>query len=416
MTGGFSMNKQFKRFLAFFLSLAIVLCTSGSFQSFAADKSAAAAAEDGDTFETAREVTGSFKAVIKKTSSFYKFTAAQNGFYRISGDLPDKGVYLEVYDSEKSYMHYEDGSFWKEGLETGFDDFIVLDEGSTYYFKISLFYGNSAPVLPISFDVDIEYLGVITEALPVSLPDKLVYIKDIDENKYSGPDFQYYEFRFDITGAVCSVEFSQGQSVELRGIEIEYALTKSYNNERRQLGENTVYFKFGETTAFSFVITLIENPVESIEVVRLPDKTNYTYGIDGTLSADGCFSPAADMTGLQIKVSYTDGTHKIFDWESCCGGWTYASDTSIIEGYMANAYCHMVCDPCETSVELDYLTKTTDFKINISAPKFSEKISILFSAIRLSFAENIFVFYYLPLILFSIPTNFFNMLFKLIKM
>lgn len=404
------MSKMFKKGLSLLLCATLLLCVF-TIQSFAVEKNGILDGGKNNKIETAIEVTGDFTATINKEYMFYKFTPTQSGFYRVSGDLPDIGAYLWVYDSLMNDIDYnKTGSFWNYSSDTGFEEFLNLEAGETYYFEIGLYYDEVLLTGSVSFDVSIDYLGSITGATLVSPPDKLTYIRGVDEDDYTSPDFMYYYFYFDITGAFADVTFSQGQTYTLCDYALENAFEKSYDSEKRQLGENTVYFKLGDTVMFSFVITLIENPVESIEIVRLPDKTVYTFGIDGSLDYD-YFYPQTDFTGLQVKINYTNGTSKTVDWEN---SEDYGSGVMLVDGYPLYADCYGAGEPGDAAVEVYYLTKTAEFNISINSPSFIQKLSILFSDSYWG-ARNFFL-YILPAILFAAPVEFFTKLFKLIKM
>lgn len=406
------MSKMFKKCLSLFLCATLLLCVF-TIQSFAVEKNGILDGGKNNKIETAIEVTGDFTATINKEYMFYKFTPTQSGFYRVSGDLPDIGAYLWVYDSLMNDIDYnKTGSFWNYSSDTGFEEFLNLEAGETYYFEIGLYYDEVLLTGSVSFDVSIDYLGSITGATLVSPPDKLTYIKGVDEYDYTSPDFIYYEFYFDITGAFADVTFSQGQTYTLCDYALEIAFEKSYDTEKRHLGVNNVYFSYDGTVMFTFTITLIENPVESIEIVRLPDKTVYTFGIDGSLDYD-YFYPQTDFTGLQVKINYTGGTSKTVDWEN---SEDYGSGVMIVNGYPLYADCYGTDEPGDAAVEVYYLTKTAEFNISINSPSFFEKLSILFNITFTATLDSFSELSYLPYILFAAPINFFTMLFKLIKM
>ncbi len=408
------MKKTFKKGLAVLLSATLAFCAL-AMPSYAAADNGLLIGDKDNTIETASEVTGSFTATINVMHTYYKFTPTQSGYYHVSGNSEDESVYFWAYDSNYYDLCYGDGSFWTNDDENGFDAYLNLEAGEMYYFEVGFYYDvllNGS----ISFDVTLDYLGSITGATLVSPPDKLTYIQGYDENDYSGPDYIYYEFGFDITGALANVTFPGGQTVTLNDWAIEEVFERSYDSEKRHLGDNTVYYKLGDTVMFSFVITLIENPVESIEILHLPNKTDYTYGIDGTMR-NGGFKPDFDWTGFQVKINYTNDTSKTVNWVEYT---EQSSDHYIyIDGYIMYCGCYGLYNPGEVDFDINYLGQSAEFTLNITPPSFAEKLQILFEGIRQLSPNDFLIIIFFPIYLLSQqyeePVYNIGQLFDLIK-
>ena len=355
------MIKALKKGLALLLSAILAFCAL-TMPSYAVSKNGSSDGGEDNTFEKAYEITGSFRAIINVWRTYYKFTPTSDGCYRFSGNPSEAGIAFSAYDSTHKFLG--GGSDWTSDDNTGFDACLNFEAGETYYFKIYSNYSDELSDVPVAFDITMTYLGTISDAMLVSPPDKLAYIKGYDYTDHSEPDYIYYEFYLDLTGALTNVTFSGGQTVTLKGRAIEAVFKRSYDSDKHHLGDNNVYYKLGDTVMFSFVIKLIENPVESIEIVRLPDKTDYNFGTND----EQCY----DLTGLQVKINYTKLPSKTVNWVECTSDtnsgendWYY-SHYMDVDGYPMYGEYYYDDELGKEVFNIYYLNQTAEFTLNVT--------------------------------------------------
>lgn len=153
-------------------------------------------------------------------------------------------------------------------------------------------------------DADIDYIEVD------EMPDQITYYTDCDEYLsydglcltiyYSDGDFDYYCY-YEENCEDDDISFSINSFDELA------------------LGDNEVTVTYmGYSTTFN--VTLIENPVESIEITKLPNKLEYIED----------YETYVDIDGIELDINYKDGTTgkyalnlEDFDWDSEDDPYTY---------------------------------------------------------------------------------------------
>ena len=74
-----------------------------------------------------------------------------------------------------------------------------------------------------------------------------------------------------------------------------------------QLGENVIKVHFYNNVEVDFTVYGVESPVESIELLKQPDKTEYYVYGGGFMNTD--------ITGAKLRIRYTDGSSRDVDIE-----------------------------------------------------------------------------------------------------
>ncbi len=156
------------------------------------------------------------------------------------------------------------------------------------------------------------------------------------------------------------------------------------------LGDNTITVRYmGKSTAFE--ITGTENPVSSIEVTKLPDKTTFIENVDGYWDAMGiwdgenymatfCYSILGN--GMELTVHYTNGTSAV---------WSYSKDGSVFNGFDIFVDDHHNSSPLSigsNTVSVRYMGAQASFNVNIEASIIS---TIYGKSTRID-SENGFIF------------------------
>jgi len=346
------MKKQITKSLA--LLLACILACSA----LAVGASAAPAVPDAVLAQGAAEVsaawindaivvTGDFMADIDDEAVFYKFVPAESGYYNIYSVCGGgQYAYLDIYKGSGDW--YGDG-----GEGRNFEVALWMTAGDAYYLRIYLSGSNRDP-----FAVKLDFWGTITNANVITYPGKDTYILDLDSSFNNDNDYyiglEFYEFRVEVT-------FANDTSKLLYDHEVGNFFTVEYG--KPVLGTNEIRFQSGGETIFTWDVTLIEHPVRSIEVTKLPNKTTYVYRLDGDYYRnglfDGSFYPYYNLSGMEVKINYTNGTSKTVKVDY---NWTYVDDYEIrVDVWGARA-------PGQSDMHVTYMNRETTFKINVVRP------------------------------------------------
>ncbi|MCL2507933.1 MAG: hypothetical protein FWF05_02020 [Oscillospiraceae bacterium] len=344
-------------------TLAVLLAAVMAFSVFAVMGSAA----PGGSFGEAILVTGDFSAVTVADDypTFYKFVPNETGWYEIYSEADDNcDPYINLLDSDGNYLAYSDDN----GIDLNFYLPCYLTAGETYYFLIRAF-----GLLAAEFDVKIGFLGAIQEAEITSYPAKNTFIMDYDCGVYGDDDEDYY-FHLSLYELEVKLTFDGGKVITLGSWEIYNKFEISH--DKPVIGTNEIRFKSGNETVFTLDVEVIENPVKSIEVVKLPDRTDYTYRLDGYTGGtlfNRYFQPYIFISGMEIKINYTNGTSEIVKVDDF--DYYYWSDNNFYiehNGYDINIYVESGTVG-KNNVYVAYLGRYTTFEINVVKPTIMQR-------------------------------------------
>jgi hypothetical protein len=159
--------------------------------------------------------------------------------------------------------------------------------------------------------VVVSYMGHITE-MPITIlenPVQSIAVTKAPSRVYLYGDLSYGDINTlvpeDMTGIELTVNFKDGTSEvytdsdfdtknkTVGGFDYDISYLRGY-----EIGSNTVKFSYRGFEA-SYNVTVKENQVEKIEVVKLPDNPVHSLNYD------------VDWRGIKLKFTYKNGTEKI---------------------------------------------------------------------------------------------------------
>lgn len=320
-----------------------------------------------ETLTTSKPVTVKFKKG-DLLSCVLKFDATKSGyyyFYAYSKDVFFTVVELNEKDQLSSFLSSSYST--KQGTAV----LTELKKGHSYYIlTIPSFNGNQSA---ISDDFELKfkakYYGKMT-SLKITKQPTTVYVDGYNADVKSN----YVEL--DSTGLEGVAKFKNGKTLKVYG-DFFFEESDLYENDEpsAKIGKNVHYFK-----CCGFKLKLVyrikKNPVKKIEIVSLPDKTEYVYGLGGQLSSLKLYNIGfVDLSGLKLKVTYTDGkTKTIGNFEPSLTDFYYsnAEYTSKDSEYPLYAYAQDSTVPGSTVVDLSYMEKRTSFKVDVRKPSTQE--------------------------------------------
>ncbi len=206
-----------------------------------------------------------------------------------------------------------------------------------------------------SFDFTVIENPVASIAV-TKLPGKLIYIENADGSWRKRWDeatqnyINYFQYNISLYGMELTVNYTDGTSAvftynnsnngRLNGYYVSYVENQS--SAPWSVGSNAVTVTYLGAQA-SFDVTVAENPVASIEVTKLPDKSAYLENCDGdweirwdedTQQEVPYFYYNVSLYGLEMKVNYTDGSSAVYTVDSNYGG----SFNGYSVSYLGNQY------------------------------------------------------------------------------
>lgn len=163
---------------------------------------------------------------------------------------------------------------------------------------------------PGTYSIDVSYMGV-SDSFEITLlesPIKSVSVTGTPVKKV------YYEYELnpwdsdvDLTGLTLNVQFTDGtaateklqqwtDSIEYQGeyFDIRQFWKKTFNG-KPLTGENTIAVSVGDKQIDAAVVTVKEDPVDSIKVIKNPERDKY-FGNYTSI----------DLYGLELLITYTD--------------------------------------------------------------------------------------------------------------
>ncbi len=367
--------------------ISVVLCAAILLSCFVISATAKSGQEDID-YSTALPISvGTTSVTVNDSDSkLYKFVPADSGYYRIRAVYGiDEYVYFDYYEIDDDYITNDLGFNASES-----ERFAQLSANGTYYFS---FYGDKIGEKSMTFSVIIEYLGNVQSAEFLSHPYMtLFWDVDCGGEPHDDDEFWIWDESVFFDGKI-RISFSLGSTFVFE----DYELLSFFKTETAAtLTSCTITFFFGNTVRLSYTLPIMENPVESIEIVRTPDKLSYTQYVEGnTYFPDPYFSnyyiafePYFDFTGLQIKITYTNGTTETFD--------AYDSDGCLLESY--KGFDLWFCSPESSEVgsnelEVEYAACTDSFTYTVSRAPFPVYIFVFLQGLAEVIGNYLFTWF-----------------------
>ncbi len=241
-------------------------------------------------------------------------------WYNPETEMLEDYYYYNIVDMYTARIRivYKDGTSCEAG---------VYDEVNGYYVEYSDTQDERPWTVGGNNDILISYLGHTVE-MPVTVMATPVKSIEIETQGillyehlggyFESDDFFYYGYDLPEDG-VLKVTYNDGTTAELDLVDtwmssndITYDDTQ-YDTPWVVGGEYLVTVTYmGATTTIP--VKVVPNPVQKIELVGMP-VTEYAYGdsVYGDMYADGeYYLYPDDLTGMELKVTYTDGTFEIF--------------------------------------------------------------------------------------------------------
>ena len=267
------------------------------------------------------------------------------------------GYFTEDYETGEEYYEYSFASemnisiLWKDGTTTETNGYFVKEyKGKWYGIDITTNQSSDNPwTVGNTYSAEISVLGKNVD-VPVSItesPVESITIEPVtlleyddgyfDEDYETGEEYFYYELSNKMHATIL---LKDGTTTETEGSGLYYddewysfdvTTDQSYDNPWTAGNTYSAQVSLmGVST--SVPVTIIEYPIESIELKKLPERTEYSIG------------EVFSLKGAVIRINYKDGTYEDItvdysgDAFAMCGYYCYVKRlddyrTMYIEGY-----------------------------------------------------------------------------------
>lgn len=225
-----------------------------------------------------------------------------DGYWWQTGYEGDSGKYFNYYipsiNGVAVKINYNDGTSKTAELGSYVDGRYITWSDNQYEKHFTVGSDNY---------ITIKYAGVTTE-LPVTVvenPVESITVNSAPTRVYYLGD-AVYSNRDDITGLNFTVNFKDGtkKTYNYTDVNKNRQFDGYYYNvelaDEEKVGLNDVKFEYMGKTAV-YQVEVKESPVNSIDIVKMPDVTEYSY----------YFAP--DFTTMKLKFNYKDGSSKLID-------------------------------------------------------------------------------------------------------
>ncbi len=216
--------------------------------------------------------------VLSGNAMYYYFTPDEDGYYSFYSYNGDCDPYGKILDSDMNEIASNDDG----AKDYNFNVKCYLQAG-VKYILVSRTYGGAEG----SFSVSVKKTKVITDLEIVSMPDKTEYVKG----------FRPEELSFD--GLELKVTWSDGSITYWEYDGELYIDDEEIDGDVEEFEDSIVFTLMCGEGSVDITITLVESPVSSIAVTKLPDRLEFIRGYD------------PDFIGLELTITYKDGTTKV---------------------------------------------------------------------------------------------------------
>ena len=216
--------------------------------------------------------------VLSGNAMYYYFTPDEDGYYSFYSYNGDCDPYGLILDSDMNEIASNDDG----AKDYNFNAKCYLQAG-VKYILVSRTYGGAEG----SFSVSVKKTKVITDLEIVSMPDKTEYVKG----------FRPEELSFD--GLELKVTWSDGSITYWEYDGELYIDDEEIDGDVEEFEDSIVFTLMCGEGSVDITITLVESPVSSIAVTKLPDRLEFIRGYD------------PDFIGLELTITYKDGTTKV---------------------------------------------------------------------------------------------------------
>lgn len=247
-------------------------------------------------------------------------------------------------------------------------------------------YVSSAAVEPAYFDLTVLEITAESIALVDETPLQIVeHSCGIDLSTMGMGVEGWYYLPFSAQFREVVITFSDGSTVKAMPGDLVYGMEVTCLDNQggmivrsRQDGlwskdtENTVSYFYGEVSAV-LTVEIIDSPVESIELVQLPEDTFVIDEEKGLINHDGdVVSSIRDLLeGMSLKVNYKDGTYKTFAPKDIQWRMVMGMEYPFIDGYPVGVFggAWLLGDepeqPGEIEGHVEYMGVSTSYTIHL---------------------------------------------------
>lgn len=251
-------------------------------------------------------------------------TYLQSTLYDVWNDDCLTGLELKVTWSDGSVSNWnydENYGFMGTGYVGGF-----LNEKEDGGYEVEVYF-SAAEIEPVYFDLTILDITAESIALVDETPLQIVeYSCGLDLGSLGLGMEAWYYLPFAAYDREVVITFSDGSTVNALPGDVVYGVQVScYDNQGGMImrtqpdgfwskdSENLVSYYYGDLST-DLTVEIVDSPVESIELVELPEDTFMVDDEYGLINRDGevveSFRDLLD--GMSLKVNYKDGTSKTF--------------------------------------------------------------------------------------------------------
>ncbi|MDD6252205.1 MAG: dockerin type I repeat-containing protein [Oscillospiraceae bacterium] len=232
------------------------------------------------------------------------------------------GHMTEDYETGEEYYHYSIENnmhisvLWEDGTTTDTYGYGVNYKGEWYSFDIATNQSSDNPwTVGNTYSAQVSLMGVST-SVPVTVveaPVESIKIEPVTlleyTNGYFDGDYETGEeyFYYAVNDKMhVTVLWKDGTTTETDGNGVNYEdnwysfdVTTNQSVDNPWTAGNTYFAQVSLMGASASVpVTIIESPIESIELKKLPDRTTYNIG------------EVFSLKGAVIRINYKDGTYE----------------------------------------------------------------------------------------------------------
>ncbi len=286
------------------------------------------------------------------TSDFDPYTGESYEYYyytyspKITVTLKDGSVLEDYggieYNGEWYEPQYNDGQSYENRWEIGAHTVTAELAGITAEFTVS--------IVETPFEsVKIEDVKLIEGTNGINMPDF-----DPDTGEFL--EYYYYIYSPKITVTLKDGSVLEGYgSIQYNGewYELHYNDGQSYETQWG-IGQYPIAAEIAGCKT-SFTVEIKENPVSNIEVIKAPDKTEFTVG------------EYFDLKGASLRVHFNDGTYEDIDVKYTCAGDMNSGVyyCNKLQDYFS-IECMMFFDaPGKQTARIAFLAKTVEYEVDV---------------------------------------------------
>jgi len=243
----------------------------------------------------------SFSALMlgsKKTRS-YTFVPKKTGAYiLLLNNRKNCNLNVAIY-SDNVDGQFCDGFSLNNAKELS--GLLQFTAGFTYTIKFSV---DSIWDINCSFELD-NVVGKIENVELISFPTKSTYIYGVDYSDDLRLNLNGLHIKATVPTLIGKMTYDFTQT------DFSFSSSSSLEYDHRPPVGKAIVKINTPLGSFDWDIKIINNPIEKIEITKLPNKLVYDERTDGELFLVLVFHPEIDITGLEVTATYKNGTTEV---------------------------------------------------------------------------------------------------------